>query len=162
MKTDFHVILSLFATSSRLQKKRAVLTVASIAWGTVAILLLLAFGEGMKRQMDKNRRSTGENIAVMWMGETSKAWKGMPPGRPIRMRIDDLELGRARTSGGKTVNGRVIGTNVEYGEARKHYPLAGGRFLTPLDDQERRRVVFIGDEMAKDIFGDEKPVGKML
>src|ERR1041385_2216290 len=180
MKTDFHVILSLFATSSRLQKKRAVLTVASIAWGTVAILLLLAFGEGMKRQMDKNRRSTGENIAVMWMGETSKAWKGLPPGRPIRMRIDDLELVRARMPelksvigevvswrtalayGRKTVNGRVIGTNGEDGEARKHYPLAGGRLLTPPDDQERRRVVFIGDEMAKDIFGDEKPVGKML
>jgi putative ABC transport system permease protein len=96
MNTNLHVILSLFATSSRLQRKRAYLTVASIAWGTVAILLLLAFGEGLKRQMDKNRRSTGENIAVMWMGETSKPWKGMPPGRPIRLRIDDLDLVRAR------------------------------------------------------------------
>ena len=180
MNTDLHVILSLFATSSRLQKKRAVLTVASIAWGTVAILLLLAFGEGLKRQMDKNRRSTGENIAVMWMGQTSKAWKGMPPGRPIRLRIDDLGLIRERmpelksvfgevvswrtvlTYGRKTVNGRVIGTNVEYGEARKHYPVAGGRFLTPLDDQQRHRVVFLGDEMAKDIFGGEDPIGKML
>jgi putative ABC transport system permease protein len=180
MKTDLHVILSLFATSSRLQKKRAVLTVASIAWGTVAILLLLAFGEGMKRQMDKNRRSTGENIAVMWMGETSKPWKGMPPGRPIRLRIDDLELVRARMPelkavigevvswrtalayGRKTVNGRVIGTNVPYGEARKHYPVAGGRFLSEEDELQRRRVVFLGDEMAKDIYGDEKPIGKML
>src|SRR5213080_2533628 len=90
MKNDLHVILNLFATSSRLQRKRAYLTVASIAWGTVAILLLLAFGEGLKRPMDKNRRSTGENIAVMWMGETSKPWKGMPPGRPIRLRCDCL------------------------------------------------------------------------
>ncbi len=180
MNRNLHVILSLFATSSRLQRKRAVLTVASIAWGTVAILLLLAFGEGLKRQMDKNRRSTGENIAVMWMGETSKAWKGMPPGRPVRLRIDDLDLVRARmpelksvvgevvswrtnlTYGRKTVNGRVIGTNVPYGEARKHYPVAGGRFLTPEDEAQRRRVVFLGDEMAKDLFGDEKPIGKML
>jgi len=180
MNTNLHVILSLFATSSRLQRKRAYLTVAAIAWGTVAILLLLAFGEGLKLQMDKNRRSTGENIAVMWMGETSKPWKGMPPGRPIRLRIDDLDLIRARMPqlksvvgevvswrtaiayGRKTVNGRVIGTNVEYVEARKHYPQAGGRFLTPEDDVQRRRVVFLGDEMAKDIFGDEKPVGKTL
>ena len=180
MNTNLHVILSLFATSSRLQRKRAYLTVASIAWGTVAILLLLAFGEGLKRQMDKNRRSTGENIAVMWMGETSKPWKGMPPGRPIRLRIDDLDLVRARmpelkavvgevvswrtnlTYGRKTVNGRVIGTNVPYGEARKHYPVAGGRFLTPEDEGQRRRVIFVGDEMAKDLFGDEKPIGKMM
>ena len=31
-----------------MQRKRAVLTVAAIAWGTVAILMLLAFGEGLK------------------------------------------------------------------------------------------------------------------
>src|ERR1700716_2757591 len=92
MKNDWHVILNLFASSSRLQKKRAYLTIAAIAWGTVAILLLLSFGEGLKRQMDRNRRSTGENLAVMWPNETSKAWKGMPPGRPIRLRMEDVEF----------------------------------------------------------------------
>ncbi len=177
---DLHVILSLFSTSSRLQKKRAYLTIAAIAWGTVAILLLLAFGEGLKRQMDKNRRATGENLAVMWPGETTKAWKGMPPGRSIRLKIDDIEyiegrmpelravIGEAtswRTAiayGKKTVNGRVIGTNVPYGEARKHYPQAGGRFFNEDDVAQRRRVIFLGDEMATDIFGKDAPVGKTL
>ena len=180
MNTDLHVTLTLFASSSRLQKKRAYLTIAAIAWGTVAILLLLAFGEGLKRQLDRNRRSTGENLAVSWPGETTKAWKGMPPGRAIRPRIDDVDYLRARapeiknvigevvasrtalTYGRKTVNGRVIGVNWQYGEARKHYPQAGGRFLTPEDEQQRRRVIFVGDEMAKDLFGDENPVGKTL
>lgn len=180
MNRDAHVILNLFASSSRLQKKRAYLTIAAIAWGTVAILLLLAFGEGLKRQMDKNRRSTGDNLAVMWPSETTKPWKGLPPGRPIRVRIDDLDFIRERmpelkavhgevvswrtamTYGRKTVNGRVIGTNYIYGEDRKHYPQAGGRFFSPSDEVNRRRVVFIGDEMAKDIFGEEKPVGKTL
>src|SRR5574339_1250071 len=96
MKHDLHVITSLFASASQLQKKRAFLTIASIAWGTVAILLLLAFGEGLKRQLDKNRRAMGENIAVLWPGETTKAWKGIPPGRPIRPRADDVELLRSR------------------------------------------------------------------
>ena len=180
MKNDLHVILSLFSTSSRLQKKRAYLTIASIAWGTVAILLLLAFGEGLKRQMDKNRRATGENLAVMWPGETTKPWKGMPPGRPVRPKIDDIEFLRQRlpelkavigeatswrtalTYGRKTVNGRVIGTNVEYGEARKHYPQPGGRFFNQDDMVQRRRVMFLGDELAKDIFGEEQPVGKTI
>lgn len=180
MNTDTHIILTLFSSSSQLQKKRAFLTIAAIAWGTVAILLLLAFGEGLSRQLDKNRRSTGENIAVMWPGETTKAFKGMPPGRPIRPRIDDIEFLRERmpevksvfgevvswrtniSYGRKTVNGRVIGTNVVYGEARKHYPQAGGRFFGPEDEQERRRVIFLGNDMAKDIFGDEQPVGKTI
>src|SRR5512138_1441785 len=136
MKPDLNIIWTLFSSSSRLQKKRAMLTIAAITWGTVAILLLLAFGEGLKRQLDKNRRSTGENLAVMWPGETSKVYKGLPPGRPIRPRVDDLEFIRGRmpelkavigevTSwrtalayGRKTVNGRVTGTNYDYGEAR--------------------------------------------
>ena len=60
------------------------------------------------------------------------------------------------------MNGRVLGTNVVYGEARKHYPVAGGRWLTPGDEAEKRRVIFLGDEMAKDIFGKDDPVGKTL
>jgi len=180
MKHDFHVIASQFATASQLQKKRAFLTIASIAWGTVAILLLLAFGEGLKRQMDKNRRSTGENLAVLWPGETTKAWQGMPPGRPIRPRIEDVDMLRQqmpelRSVHGeivswrtniqyerKTVNGRVLGAQRSYGESRVHYPVAGGRWINAADEEQRRRVVFLGDEMAKDIFGDVEPVGKTI
>ncbi len=180
MKNDIHIIFTLFKSSSQLQRKRAYLTIAAIAWGTVAILLLLAFGEGLKRQLDKNRRAMGENIAVMWPGETTKAWKGLPPGRPIRPRADDVDFVRARmpelksvhgeltswrtalSYGRKTVNGRVIGANYSYGESRKHYPLRGGRFFGPLDEQQRRRVVFLGDELAADIFGKEEPVGKTI
>ncbi|HUP50547.1 MAG TPA: ABC transporter permease [Thermoanaerobaculia bacterium] len=180
MRTDAHIIFTLFKRASQLQKKRAYLTIAAIAWGTVAILLLLAFGEGLKRQLDKNRRAMGENIAVLWPGETTKAWKGLPPGRRIRPRADDIEHIRTRmpelksahaeltswrtamTYGSKTVNARVVGTNWSYGETRKHYPQAGGRFFGPLDEQLRRRVAFLGDELASDLFGKEEPVGKTL
>ena len=180
MKGDLHIILNLFASSSRLQKKRAYLTIAAIAWGTVAILLLLAFGEGLKRQMDKNRRSTGENLAVMWPDVTTKPWKGLPPGRPIRLTSDDVAFVRERmpelqavhgevtswrtalSYGRKTVNARVIGTNTVYGEDRKHYPVAGGRFFSEDDEINRRRVAFMGNEVARDVFGDENPVGKTL
>ena len=180
MKRDLHLITTLFASASQLQKKRAFLTIAAIAWGTVAILLLLAFGEGLKRQLDKNRRAMGENISVLWPGETTKAYKGLPPGRPIRPRMDDLEFMRGRMPelksiigeivswrtplayGGKTINSRVIGVSWEYGEARKHYPVAGGRWLSPEDETQRRRVVFLGDEVATDLMGKEDPVGKTI
>jgi putative ABC transport system permease protein len=181
MKNDLHVIGTLFASSAQLQKKRAFLTIAAIAWGTVAILMLLAFGEGLKRQMSKNRRSTGENLAVMWPGETTKAWQGMPPGRPIRPRIDDVDMLRAqmpelksvhgevvswRTAmqyERKTVNGRVLGAHRSYGESRVHYPMRGGRWINAQDEEQRRRVVFLGDELATDLFGkDIEPVGKTV
>ena len=53
---DFSVITQLFIKASSMQRKRAVLTVAAIAWGTVAIVMLLSFGEGLKIQMMKGRR----------------------------------------------------------------------------------------------------------
>lgn len=180
MRSDTHIILALFKSASRLQKKRATLTIAAIAWGTVAILLLLSFGEGLKRQLNKNRKGMGENIAVLWPGETTKTYKGLPTGRPIRPRHDDLDFLRERipeakniigeitswrtalTYGEKTVNGRIIGTNWEYGNARNHYPQSGGRFLSAQDELQQRRVVFLGNQLAADLFGKEDAVGKTL
>jgi putative ABC transport system permease protein len=176
---DISVILHLFSRSARLQKKRATLTIASIAWGTVTILMLLAFGEGLKRQLSSNDRAMGENLAIHWPGETSKIWKGLPEGRPIRPRIDDIAALRERipeadiwgemrnsptslTYGRKTVNGQVSGVNWIYGDPRKHFARPGGRFLDAPDEEEKRRVVFLGYELAEDIFGKEDPVGKTL
>ncbi len=174
------IIAELFLRASSMQRKRAVLTVAAIAWGTVAIVLLLAFGEGLKLQMMKGRRGMGENIAVWWPGQTSKVWQGLPMGRPIRPIIDDVPFLAGRmtaasevigeltswssnlTWGDSTVTGRVTGTHWQYGEIRHHYPQAGGRFLNPTDERDKRRVIFLGNAVARRIFGDHDPVGETL
>jgi putative ABC transport system permease protein len=174
------LVLHLLARSARVRRKRAVLTIAAIAWGSIALLLLLAFGEGLKRQMVRGTAGMGRNIAVMWPGETSRAWNGLPSGRPIRLRVEDVDLLRARvpdldgifgemtnwsvtlTNGRKSVTGRVTGTTAIYGELRHHMPMPGGRFLDPLDDAQKRRVIFLGDELARDLYGTEDPVGRTL
>jgi len=179
-KRDLGLVFQLFFASARLQKKRATLTIASIAWGTVTILLLLAFGEGLTRQMTKNENAMGTNLAIHWPGETSKVWKGLPEGRPIRPRLDDVAFLRERmpelaaiwgeltsyrtalTYGRRTVNGQVTGTSWVYGVPRRHFPKPGGRFLSPRDEEEKRRVIFLGNKIAEDIFGKEEPVGKTL
>ena len=51
------------------------------------------------------------------------------------------------------MNGRVIGTGWVYGDPRKHFPKAGGRFLNPQDEEEKRRVIFLGNELAEEMFG---------
>jgi putative ABC transport system permease protein len=149
------VISHLFLRAAAIQRKRAILTVAAIAWGTVAILMLLSFGEGLKQQMMRNKRGMGENIAVWWPDQTSKVWQGLPTGRPIRPRLDDIEYLREKipeiqvigeiTSWqttlsylSSTITGRVTGVSWEYGEIRHHFPQAGGRFLNPYDEAEKR------------------------
>lgn len=172
------LVFNLFFRSSKVQRKRAALTVAGIAWGTVSIVLLLAFGQGLFVQMNKNKRGMGENLAVLWMGQTSKPYKGLPEGRPIRTRIEDIDLLRERVTdlagvsgeiqqwgvnisyGGQTRNTHVRGVHPCYGDLRNQIPEPGGRFLDPLDFKKKRRVIFLGDELAHDLFGDEPAVGK--
>jgi len=41
-------------------------------------------------------------------------------------------------------------------------PSSGGRFLNDRDEAERRRVVFLGDQVRQDLFGDEQAVGRTI
>jgi len=176
---DIRVVWNLFVRASSLQRKRALLTVAAIAWGTVAILMLLAFGEGLKNQMMRSRAGMGENIAVWWPGETSKVWQGLPTGRPIRPRLEDVEYIRRKLPdlegvageihhfqpavwGNNQQNVRVVGASASYGKIRHHFPREGGRFFNQRDEDAKRRVAFMGNDIAAELFGDEDPVGKTL
>ena len=174
------VVFNLFLASSRLQKKRAVLTIASIAWGSVALLLLLAFGQGLRDQLSVANRGMGTGIAVLWASETTKVWQGLPAGRSIHFLPEDVPLLKERVSlfdgvigefvswgnnftyGKKTVNAQLIGTDTAYGDLRNHVPKPGGRFLNDDDVTLRRRVVFLGGELAHDLFGDTDPIGRQM
>jgi len=174
------MVFQLFWRASRVQRKRAILTVASIAWGTLSLVLLMAFGEGLGIALGEGWVGMGTGIAVIWPGETTKPWMGLPAGRPIRPRIEDMRLLRERvpglmgvsgeiqrwrtnfTYGDKTVNGPIKGVSTVWGLMRNQIPLAGGRFLNPLDDAQRRRVVFLGDALAEELFGEEEGVGETI
>ncbi|MEJ2421592.1 MAG: ABC transporter permease [Acidobacteriota bacterium] len=173
------LIFKLFLKSSQIQRRRAMLTVAAIAWGTISIMLLLAFGQGLKLQLNKGRRGMGESIAVLWPRTTSKAWRGLPVNRRIHFRYQDLNYLRQRlegiegmsgefvndatyTYGTKTVTKNLIGANASYGNLRNHFPQPGGRFFNITDVRQDRRVLFLGNDLAKTLFGLANPVGKTV
>ncbi len=178
-KAEIALIWKLFQHDVAHQRKRIALTILAIAWGTLSIVLLLSFGEGMKRSFHKGSRGMGEGIGVVWTGATTKAFMGLPSGRPIQFTDEDVNLLRVRvpeiqalsseyarrigvTAGTKTVNARVRGVDPEFGELRNLIPQAGGRFLNELDIKEKRRVVFLGEELARDLFGREDVTGRTV
>jgi putative ABC transport system permease protein len=178
-RAELALVLRLFRADLAHQRKRIALTVLAIAWGTLSIVLLLSFGEGLKRSFAKGSRGLGEGIAVVWGGATTRPFMGLPSGRPVRAREEDAELLRrsvpaiealsveyARqaplTVGTKAVNVRVRGVESEFGEIRNLHPQAGGRFLNQPDLAQKRRVVFLGEELARDLFGSEDVVGRTL
>jgi putative ABC transport system permease protein len=176
---ELALVLRLFRADLGHQTKRIVLTVLAIAWGTLSIVILLSFGEGLKRSFAKGTRGMGEGIAVVWPGATTRAYMGLPSGRPIPLKEEDPDLLRARipeiallsvefsrwapvTVGTKTINARVRGVDPQYGELRNIHPQEGGRFLNRRDAEEKRRVVVLGEELASDLFGSEDVVGKTI
>jgi putative ABC transport system permease protein len=64
--------------------------------------------------------------------------------------------------GAKSVNARVRGVDPSFGPMRNLIPSAGGRFIDEADLAEKRRVAFLGDELAKDLFGAADPIGRTV
>jgi putative ABC transport system permease protein len=169
-----------FARDVRAQKLRLFLTVFGIVWGTAAVTLMLAFGQGLHKQIVVNQKGLGDAIVIAWPTRTSRPWQGLPRGRLIRLTDEDLahirtevpEIDRLSeeyeddtrlTWGAKTLAASTSGTNAEWGVMRNMIAAEGGRFFNDLDLAERRRVVFLGDQLEIDLFGAAgKAVGQTL
>ncbi|HEY3204860.1 MAG TPA: ABC transporter permease [Thermoanaerobaculia bacterium] len=158
----------------RSQKLRTFLTIFGIVWGTVSISLMLAFGKGLQRQMVLNTAGLGDQICIAWPGLTSMPFEGLGKGRKIRLNEEDVEAIRKEAPGinaisseysktlkmnygAKTIAVDVSGVSPDFGGMRNLIPQAGGRFFNPLDMGEQRRVLFIGNKLADDVFGKGTP-----
>lgn len=163
----------------RNEKLRTFLTIFGIVWGTVAISLMLAFGTGLHKQLIKNTAGLGDRIVIVWPGLTSIPYEGLGKGRRLRVAEEDLSAIRTEVEGLKRVSGEymtsmrldygtktisvdISGVVTEFGEMRNLIPEAGGRFVNPIDDANQRRVVFLGDELKTNIFGESDAVGKIV
>ncbi|RME27950.1 MAG: hypothetical protein D6800_04450, partial [Candidatus Zixiibacteriota bacterium] len=62
---QFDIALRVFLRDFRKQRKRILLTLFALVWGTISVMLLLSFGEGLRQQLTINSRGMGENIAVL-------------------------------------------------------------------------------------------------
>lgn len=162
----------------RAEKLRTFLTVFGIVWGTVAISLMLAFGTGLHKHMIYTTAALGDRIVIAWPGLTSMTFEGLGKGRKIRVTDEDLAAVRATPGlkaisgeysnnmkveyGTKTMSVDTSGVPPEFGLMRNCVPQMGGRFIDAPDLAESRRVAFLGNKLAKNIFGDTDPVGKTI
>ena len=164
----------------RANHTRSFLTIFAMVWGTISIVLLLAFGRGLRTQVSEGLFNAGERIFMVYGGETSLEHEGLSAGRRIRLREDDLDLvlravpefefgspsyGRGRThlkAGENQTTTYMEGVNPIFSELRRMFPAPGGRFINQRDLDQRRRVLFLGDEIAARLFGDTPPVGQTV
>jgi putative ABC transport system permease protein len=172
--------LSEFVRDLRAQKLRTFLTIFGIVWGTVAIIVLLAFGMGFKRQLAINMHGIGESISIMFPGKTTRAFEGFGTGRPISFIEEDALLLGSQVSdiakispeysgdgvpirvGENIVNTSIAGIYPIYSDMRNVIPEMGGRFINDPDMHDRRRVMVIGNEVKRLLFGESNAIGKII
>lgn len=176
----FSIIYNVFMRDFGKQKKRITLTLIALGWGTISIMLLLGFGEGLHQQMGLQKKGMGEEIVVMWGGQTSKPYKGMGKGRRIRFFPEDVQflqnkipelvnVGAEMDRWGvrteyqdKVFSEHVIGVTPNYTAMRNYIPMMGGRMINDLDLKLKRRVGFLGWELKERLFGEEDPIGETV
>jgi putative ABC transport system permease protein len=163
----------------RHQKLRTLLTLFGITWGTVSVALLVAFGEGLQRRIEKNVKGLGDGIVIAWPARTSLPWQGLGKGRSMRVSEEDLEAlrreipeatfsgeyGRNKSTFRRErarITPAMSATNSVFGMMRNLIAAQGGRYVNDLDLDRRRRVVFLGDKLKSDLFGEQDAIGRVV
>jgi len=162
------------------QKLRSFLTLTAIAWGTLSVVLLLAFGRGLGTSLMEGMLGAGNQVIVVYGGQTSMTYEGLGIGRRISFTETDVELLQDAVPGihysspqyGRwgaqlkteevTTNTYMEGVDPDFEIMRTMYPAAGGRFINERDVDEMRRVLFLGDEIAVRLLGNENPIGQKV
>ena len=66
------------------------------------------------------------------------------------------------SKGERRRNSSIGGVYPEYQQVRNMYEQPGGRWLNDRDIAEQRRVIFIGNRLAENLFEDRDPVGETV
>jgi putative ABC transport system permease protein len=163
----------------RQNKLRTVLTAFGVFWGIFMLVVLLGSGRGFQNGVYDDFGSDVRDFIIVWSGTTSTAYRGMGPGRQIRIDLRDLQAIRQQISGisiisaersagngtvtyaNKNSNAQIGGIPDEYFRLKEDVPFNFGRKPNPLDVGEIRKVVAIGTAVAERLFpAGTDPVGK--
>ena len=165
--------------ASRLRNQlRSGLTMVGIIWGLVTVVLLLSYGRSVGTGILNGFLGIGNNVIMVWGGQTSMQVGGERSGKRIKFLDGDVEAIResvpflkavsAETDdafsfkyGSKVVNIQSKAVDLPDGSMRK-LDVAQGRFFEAADYTEHRQVVIFGPHAARKLFNGYPPVGESV
>jgi putative ABC transport system permease protein len=109
-------------------KLRTFLTGLSVASGIFILVILLGVGKGLQNGIEKQFERDAAGIIQVWPGATTKAYKGLNPGREIQFRNSDYDItvqkfGEQFEKNGATYN--AWGATIVYGKESGNYQYRG-------------------------------------
>ena len=164
------IFAEILATAKR-NKLRTALTGFSVAWGIFMIIFLLGAGNGLiNAQMQQSNRFM-DNSMMVGGGMTTKAYDGLKEGREIQLNDKDIDVTSNEYPNivddvGATIqqqgNSVSLGENYVSTQMQGVYPneirinkkeMLHGRFINDIDLKERRKVIVMGSDDAKELWG---------
>lgn len=158
-------------------RMRTFLTMLGMVIGVAAVILMLAIGRGAQAQVEASIASMGSNLFIIMSGSTTSGGLRTGAGGTNTLTISDAEAiaelpdiaavapmvpGTAQmVYGPNNWSTSVIGTTPAFLEVRG-WDLSEGLPFTDSDVRSATRVALLGETVAKNLFGDEDPVGKTL
>ena len=162
------IITEIWATARR-NKLRTALTGFAVAWGIFMLIFLLGSGNGLINAMMSNSDNFLSNSMMVFGGQTSKGYKGLQEGRPIDLNDKDMSItghsfsGNVDEVGAEIHNDSAVitlGENYVSSSILGVYPnaakinkreMTAGRFINDIDMQQRRKVVVVSDQSAREL-----------
>jgi len=160
-------------------RMRSALTMLGITWGVISVVLLLAFGEGLGGGIMSAVGNMGNNVIVIWPGQTSMQAGGQRAGKSVHFEYADVEAIRSDvplirnvsaescSDFGLKIGTRVVslttrGVELQYGTMRRIMDMEDGRYFEDADFINHRRVVILGYNAAKRAFQGAPAVGETV
>jgi putative ABC transport system permease protein len=155
---------------------RSILTMMGIVWGLTTVVLLLGYGQSVSEGVLNAFLGIGNNVIIVWEGQTSMQAGGQRAGKRIHFKYEDVQAIRdeaplvrlvsaewddpvAYKNGDRVISVQSKAIQYPYGEIRKLH-MAEGRYFEESDFSEHRHVLIFGPNAAKKVFGARDPVGE--
>jgi len=159
---------------------RSLLTVLGIFIGVASVIWLVAIGEGISQQAQRQIEGLGaDNIIVLSVKPPSEATAGFTGPVPYGLKREEYdrlvktiptlksalpirEIRRQISYGRRDpIDGRLVGCTPEYFEVTR-LEIDRGRYLTDTDVNERHSHCVLAARLAERLFPFEDPIGRRI
>jgi putative ABC transport system permease protein len=168
-----HKILRMAWEGLTLNKIRSFLTTLGVIIGVASVIIMLAVSSGTEAAIAEQINALGANLIIV------SPMRGVP-GAARTLMLDDAfaiadqvtgisGVSAEQSPAAQTIKANgvtlesiaVIGTTASFPVVRD-YAVSSGRYFTEDENDRKTKLVVLGAGIAKDLFGEENPVGQQV
>lgn len=157
-------------------KLRSSLTMLGIIIGNASVITMIGVGEGAQKYVAQQFESLGPNVLFVLPGSPEAQRRPVYPPKTLVLAdaeaiaaqvpsvkevAPELNDSQSVTYRNKNSSSLVIGTTPGFLSVRS-FDVGRGRFLTELDLKRNNKVVALGADLAKKLFGNQDPINQEL